>query len=86
MTIWSEKLMVNDNIITQKMYNKVRGIIRGELLEFSCPDCKNVEQYPFCDCAMMYEGLIFKPGEEYVSRIALKICLAIGEPIEDLED
>lgn len=76
--------MVNDNIITQKMYHKVRGIIREELLEFSCPDCKNVEQYPFCD-GLTYEDC-FKPGEEYVDKIALKICLAIGEPIEDLED
>lgn len=79
--------MVNDNIITQKMYHKVRGIIRGELAHFRCTDCKryDAEHYP-CDCGMMYNEMQFKPRDEYVSRIALKICLAIGEPIEDLED
>jgi len=77
--------MVNDNIITQKMYHKVRGIIRGELTQLSCSDCKRRDVYSFCD-GLTYGEVCFKPGEEYVSRIAWKICLAIGEPIEDLED
>lgn len=76
--------MVNDNIITQKMYHKVRGIIRGELIHLSCSECKRQDMYSFCDC-LTEGGVCFKPRDEYVDKIAKKICTTIGEPIEKLE-
>lgn len=76
--------MVNTNIITEGMYHKVRGIIRGELAHFTCGHCKrnDAEHYP-CDCCMMYDTLEFKPTEKYISSIARKICDTIGEPLNE---
>lgn len=67
--------MVNDNI----MYHHVRGIIRGELMQLSCSDCKRRDVYSFCD-GLTYEGMCFKPREEYVDKIARKI---VKEMMED---
>lgn len=76
--------MVNDNIITTEMYHKVRGIIRGEIAHIYCTDCKQYKQDRWdCECNMMYSPMNFKPNEEYISRIARKICLSIGEPLYD---
>lgn len=78
--------MVNDNIITEEMYKKVRGIIRGELAHFNCLDGRrhDIVHYP-CDCGMMYGTMMFKPTEEYIDKIARKICETIGEPLyEDM--
>ena len=74
--------MVNDNIIPEEMNKKVRGIIRGELAHFTCDDCKrnDAEHYP-CECGMMYAGMLFKPREEYITKITKKICDTIGEPL-----
>lgn len=67
------------------MYHKVRRIIRGELMQLSCSECKRQDMYSFCAGLTCGEDC-FKPRDEYVDKIARKICLAIGEPIEDLED
>ena len=74
--------MVNDNIITKTMYHKVRGIIRGEITHLSCPDCVNIEDNCDCDCNMMFSPFAFKPREEYLDRVAKKICESIGEPLD----
>jgi hypothetical protein len=64
--------MVNDNIITTEMYHKVRGIIRGEFLNIGCRNCSINREDDSCYCDIDYQ-----PSEEYVRKVARKICLSI---------
>ena len=73
--------MVNDNIITQKMYKNIEKIVEKAFDDINCDNCSTEFDDTPCWCDIDYT-----PSEEYITKITRDICNTIGEPIEDLED
>jgi hypothetical protein len=71
-------MMVNDNMITAHQYLKVCDTLRRELSNVGCETCRLKPGDFDCWCDIDYQ-----PSEEYVMKVARKICLSIGEPLDD---